>query len=82
VQLGFPTWSHDSRHVFYVQITVNPAVMRVGVPAGKPERIVDLKDIHTTGFYGLSLSLTPDDQPIVVRDSGSQEIFALNWQAP
>jgi len=82
VQLGFPTWSHDSQHVFYVQITVNPAIMRVGVPAGKPERIVDLKDIHTTGFYGLSLSLTPDDQPIVVRDSGSQEIFALNWQAP
>jgi len=82
VQLGFPTWSHDSRHVFYLQITVNPAVMRVGVPAGKPERVVDLKDIHTTGFYGLSLSLTPGDQPIVVRDNGSQEIFALDWQAP
>jgi hypothetical protein len=30
----------------------------------------------------LSLSLTPDDQPIVTRDNGSMEIFAIDWRAP
>jgi hypothetical protein len=38
--------------------------------AGKAEPVVDLKDVRTTGFYGLSLSLGPDDQPIVTRDNG------------
>jgi len=48
----------------------------------KIERFVDLRDIHATGFYGSSLSLTADDQPVITRDIGSQEIFALDWQAP
>jgi hypothetical protein len=34
------------------------------------------------GFYGSSLSLSPNDEPIITRDTGSQEIFALDWQAP
>lgn len=80
--LSFPCWSHDSRYVYYLQDTVNPAVMRVRAPDWKAERVADLKNIHLTGFYGLSLSLSPDDQPIVTRDNGSQEIFAIDWQAP
>lgn len=47
----------------------------------KLHRAVDLRDVHLTGFYGTSLSLTPEDQPIVVRDNGSQEIFAIDWVA-
>jgi WD40 repeat protein len=82
VLFGFPCWSHDSRYMYYLRGTVNPAVMRARASAGKAEPAVDLKDVHTTGFYGLSLSLTPDDQPIVTRDNGSQEIFAIDWQAP
>jgi hypothetical protein len=56
--------------------------MRFRTADRKAERVVDLKDIRTTGFYGVSLSLTPDNQPIVTRDIGTQEIFALDWQAP
>jgi hypothetical protein len=46
----------------------------------KVERVIDLKDISLTGFYGSSLSLTPDDQPVMTRDSGSMEIFTLDWR--
>jgi len=80
--LMWPCWSHDGRHVYYLQGTRNPAVMRFLTSNLKTERVVDLKDIRLAGFYGASLSLTPDDQPIVTRDVGSQEIFALDWQAP
>ena len=80
--LSWPCWSHDARYVYYLQGNINPAVMRLHTADRKVERVVDLKDVHTTGFYGLSLSLTPDDQPIITRDIGSQEIFALDWQAP
>ena len=43
---------------------------------------MDLKDFHPAGFYGTSLSLTPDNQPMMTRNIGTQEIFALDWQAP
>ncbi len=82
VQLGFPCWSRDGRSIFYLQINVKPGVMRVRVSAGKAEPVLDLKDLHTTGFYGLSLSLSPDDQPVLTRDNGSEEVFAIDWQAP
>ena len=78
---SFPCWSHDGRYVYYVQGVSNPAVMRFRTSERKPERVVDLKDLHTTGFYAVSLTLTPDDEPIMTRNTGSQEIFALDWQA-
>jgi len=80
--ISWPCWSHDARYVYYLQGNINPAVMRLRIADKKVERVVDLKDVHTTGFYGSSLSLTPDDQPVITRDIGSQEIFALDWQTP
>ena len=79
---SFPCWSHDGRYVYYVQLGNLPAVMRLRITDRKAERVADLKDLHTTGFYRVSLTLTPDDQPIVTRDIGTTEIFALDWQAP
>lgn len=43
---------------------------------------MDLKDFHGVGFYGIALSLTPDDQPVMTRNTGAQEIFTLDWQVP
>ena len=77
---SFPCWSHDGRAIYYVQGTVNPAVMRIRLEGRGAERVADLRDIHLTGFYGFSLSLTPDDQPILTRDAGAEEVFALDWK--
>ncbi len=79
---SFPCWSHDNRSLYYIQSTNNPAVMRVRVADHKIERVIDLKGIRLTGFYGPSLSLDPDDRPVMTRDSGSMEIFALDWRTP
>jgi Tol biopolymer transport system component len=79
---SFPCWSHNGRYVYYLQGVGNPAVMRFGIADRKAERVVDLKDFPTAGFYGSSLSLTPDDQPVMTRNVGTHEIFALDWQAP
>ncbi|MFZ0964512.1 MAG: protein kinase [Terriglobia bacterium] len=78
----YPCWSHDGHYVYYIQGIRNPAVMRFPTSSLKTERVVDLNDVHLAGFYGASLSLTPGNQPIITRDVGSQEIFALDWQTP
>jgi Tol biopolymer transport system component len=79
--VSWPNWSHDGRHVYYLRGSKSPAVMRLCVADRKAERVVDLQNLRMTGFYGASLSLSPDDEPIMTRDIGSQEIFAPDWQA-
>ena len=34
------------------------------------------------GPFGPWTGLGPDDTPLLVRDISSQEIYALDWQAP
>jgi hypothetical protein len=56
--------------------------MRIRIADRTIDRLIDLKDMNLAGFYSLSLSLTPDDQPVMTRDSGSMEIFTLDWRTP
>jgi hypothetical protein len=46
------------------------------------ERIVDLKNFLMTGYYGNSLAIAPDDSPLLLRDAGTQDVYALDWEEP
>ena len=59
-----------------------PGIFRVAVNNNKLERIASLKDFRPAGTFGAWLSLTPDDDPLVLRDVGPPEIYALSWEAP
>ena len=43
---------------------------------------MDLKDLRVTGYFGLWMGLAPDDSPLLHRDAGTQEIYALDVQFP
>jgi len=43
-------------------------VFRIRVSGGEAERIVDLKNWHLTGRYGLWMGLDPTDAPLLLRD--------------
>ena len=77
---GFPYWSRDSRAIYHIQGTVDPGVMRIRLDGSGCERVVDLRNVRLAGFYSSYLSLTPDDQPILVLDRGSEEVFALDLE--
>jgi hypothetical protein len=44
--------------------------------------VVDLKSFRMAGYLGWWLGLAPDDSPLLLRDTGTQEIYALDWEAP
>ena len=44
------------------------------------ERIADLKDWHLTGFFNFWLTLDPTDAPLVLREMGSNDIYALTLE--
>ena len=82
--IGFPTWSRDSRYVYYDNTSTDKtAFLRAKVGQTHPERVIDLNDMRRYGKYGWAWSgLAPDDSAILVRDVSSDEIYALELELP
>jgi serine/threonine protein kinase len=82
ITCGFPNWSKNSDYVYVLHEENDPAVVRVRLRDHKVERVAELKNFRQAGFYNVGLSLAPDDSPLLLRDTGTQEIYALDWQVP
>jgi hypothetical protein len=44
--------------------------------------VADLKTFRQTSYYSVWLGMAPDDSPLLLRDTGTHEIYALDWLAP
>jgi eukaryotic-like serine/threonine-protein kinase len=77
---GFPRWSRDSRSIYFMGLPYNPGLFRIPVTGGDAERITDLKDVHYTGYYGVWFGLDPTDAPLLLRDIGTSDIYALRLE--
>jgi Tol biopolymer transport system component len=82
--IGFPNWSRDGKYVYYDAGTGDQAgFYRVRVSDHKVERIADLKDLRrAVGSFGPWAGLAPDDSPLLLRDTSTQEIYALDVDLP
>jgi Tol biopolymer transport system component len=79
-----PEWS---RHGDYVYFYGAPSaagqaggIFRLRIRDRKLEQLGSLKDFRQAGAAWMGLA--PDDSPLLVRDAGSQDIYALDWDAP
>ena len=76
----FPSFSRDGRFIYFLHSGRDQGVVRIPVTGGKPERVADLREWHLTGLVGYSMSLDPTDAPLVLRDVGSDDIYALTLE--
>ena len=74
---GFPTWSRDGKFIYMLRGPEPWSVDRISTPDGKQERVVDLTGTYLTGTVGFWLGLDPNDIPLLLRDNGSSDIYAL-----
>ena len=79
---GYPCWSRDGQYVYYLQLALNPGVMRVGIHGRKVEQVASLKGFQMTGYWNLWLGLTPDDSPLLLKEAGTHEIVSMQWHEP
>jgi Tol biopolymer transport system component len=82
--IGYPSWSHDGQYLYFdTTLTDDAAFFRVRISDRKLERLLSLKGLRRYwGEFGPWTGLAPDDSALVARDTSSQEIYALDWQAP
>jgi len=77
---GLQKWSSDSQYVYYLRFGHESAVMRVHVSDRRVEEVASLSGIRQAGrLAGLEFGLTPEGDPLVLRDVGTQEIYSLDW---
>jgi Tol biopolymer transport system component len=83
--MNFPRWSHDSRSIYVqdsdlagVVRSTSPGIYRVPLTGGRAEKIVDLKGFRGTGSLSVGWSgIDPDDTPVLLRNVGTYDIYAL-----
>jgi hypothetical protein len=84
VDYNFWTWSHDSQYIYYDgPFEQQTAAMRLRVADGKIEKVANLTDVRRVdGAFGEWFGLAPGDVPLLLRNNGNQQIYALDWEAP
>ncbi len=84
MSIGYTQWSGDSKFVYFDTGSItDPAIYRIRITDKKLERVASFKDICRvfTAFVAWS-GLTPDGSPLLMRDTGTQEVYALDYEAP
>jgi Tol biopolymer transport system component/tRNA A-37 threonylcarbamoyl transferase component Bud32 len=81
---GALNWTRDGKYLYFDSGSgLDPAISRLRIADRKLERVTGLKDFRRVefAFYPWS-GLTPDGSPLLLRDVGTQEVYALDFEAP
>lgn len=79
-EVKYPAFSSDSQFLYYLLLGSDQAVYRVRVKGGEPERVVGLKDWHMTGYLSFWMGLDPTDAPLLLRDNGTSDLYAMTLE--
>jgi len=87
LDVNFPNWAHDSRSVYFLGSPASmtsmmfSGVYRISIPSGHIERVVGVENARlASSGIGYWLGLDPEDHPLLLRDAGSVEIYALTLE--
>jgi DNA-binding winged helix-turn-helix (wHTH) protein/Tol biopolymer transport system component len=72
----FPIWSPDSQYLYFCNN--DHEIFRAHVPDGHEEKVLDIPFRTASGSFGLA----PDGVPIVLREHGHYDIYALSLAGP
>ena len=74
-------WSFDSKFLYtYCKNGDQAEVLRISVPDGKVEHVLDLKDKTLGGYWPYWVSPLPDNSPLLTLDKNAQEIYRLDLE--
>jgi len=82
--MGWPEWSADSKSVFYIDGEPQLSYTRVDIKGHKVERVANFEHVRglNAGRFWSYWGLTPDGSPLFLRNTGIQEIYALDVDFP
>ena len=85
IGIGWPEWSREGNYIYFLGAPTqgqSGGIFRVRIKDRSLEQVVDLKDFRHAPGWGNWIGLAPDNSPLLLRDVGTQDIYALDWQTP
>jgi hypothetical protein len=84
VDYNYWAWSRDSKYIYYDGPSGDQInAMRLRISDGQIEKVANLTGIRRVpGAFGAWFALGPNDEPLLLRNAGNQQIYALDWEAP
>ena len=84
MKVGLSEWSADGKYLYFdTGLSVDPAAYRIRIADRQLERLTSLKGLHRqiVSYFPWN-GVTPDGSPLLLRDTSSQEVYALDFDAP
>lgn len=82
---AYPSWSHDSQYVYFLNPNNSSSfaeITRVNIHTRNVEPVASLKGVPQADYQGPWVGLTPDDTPMVMKNTGTQDLVSMNWHEP
>jgi Tol biopolymer transport system component len=81
---GYLNWTPDGKYLYFdTFLEADPAFYRLRVNDLRVERVVSLSNVRRLWTrFGPWTGLAPDGSPLILRDIGTQEIYALDVELP
>ena len=80
--LGWLNWSKDGGYIYYLFYGAPDSIRRVRISDDSIEVVQDIKEFSPTGIWGDSLTLAPDDSPLLLRNTGTHDVYSLDVKEP
>lgn len=83
--IEYPNWSRDSQNLFFESTLDEAGVLfRASLSTRRTERVLSLAGIPRDSVpFGVEWTgLSPDNSPLIMRDVGIREIYALTLAMP
>ena len=77
-------WSANSKYIYFDNgLSPEPAIYRMRIADQKVEQVASLRNFRRAIWGNLPwFGLSPKDEPLVLRDVGTQEVYALDFEEP
>jgi serine/threonine protein kinase/Tol biopolymer transport system component len=78
--ISWPAWTHDSKALY---LYTDRKIVRIDIASGKVNTVADLEGVLWTSFainWAGWFDLTPDERIMILRDTGTEEVYALELE--
>jgi len=81
----YPTWSADGKYVYFSKLYFrgdDAGIYRWQLSNRQLEKVMGSPDFRLGGIWGVWYGLTPSGDPLVFRDTGTTDLYALDVDLP
>jgi Tol biopolymer transport system component len=80
--IGWVEFTRDGQYLYFYDSSGDGSVMRLRLSDLKLEKAINLKGIALAGYYNVWFAPAPDNSVMMLRNAGTQDVYALDWEEP